>query len=304
MIRFVERAAIEDKRWNGVVHFALNNMPYGYTWYLDNVAESWDGLIWGDYEMVMPLVHHKKFGINYLYQPFFTQQLGVFSDKTPKPATVQKFLDAIPEEYKFIEINLNFLNTAKDESFSLTERTNLILDLENPYEIIAANYSESLKRNLKKARQQNLTVQNNISPEKFVAFYIANTGNKVKGLNEKHTHILHRIIYNALHYSMGSLMAVYDEHNELIAANFFIHSKSRVINLLPASNEKGKEKQAMSLLLDTAIQQYQNKPFLLDFEGSMIEGVARFYKSFGATEQNYFHLRRNTLPWYAKLLKH
>ena len=303
MIRFFNREDIDDKRWNGVVHFALNNMPYGYTWYLDNVADTWHGLIWGDYEMVMPVVHNKKYGVEYVYQPFFTQQLGIFAAKKLKPATISKFLEAVAERYAYIDFNLNFLNYTEDENFKISERKNYILDLQRPYEIIAAGYSDSLKRNLKKARQQKLVVQNNISPEKFVAFYVEHTGSKVKGFNTKHTHILHRLIYNALHFSVGNMAIIYDEHNEMIAADFLIYSKSRIINLLPASNEKGRTTHAMSLLLDSVIQSHENKPLLLDFEGSMIEGVARFYKSFGTEEQNYFHLKRNDLPWYLKLLK-
>ncbi len=303
MIRFFKREDIDDKRWNGVVHFALNNMPYGYTWFLDNVAETWHGLIWGEYEMVMPVITNKKYGIEYVYQPFFTQQLGIFAVKRLKPSTVSKFLEAITEQYRYIDFNLNFLNQPEASGFIVSERKNLILDLERPYEIIAACYSDNLKRNLKKSQQQKLIVQNNISPEKFVEFYVAHTGSKVKGFSEKHRHILHRLIYNALHFSMGNMAAVYDEHNELIAANFLVYSKARVVNLLPASSPKGKEIHAMSLLLDTVIRTHQNRPLLLDFEGSMIEGVARFYKSFGAEEQNYFHLKRNDLPWYLKLLK-
>ncbi len=304
MIRFFNREDIDDKRWNGVVHFALNNMPYGYTWYLDNVADTWQGIIWGDYEMVMPVVYNKKYGVEYVYQPFFTQQLGIFAAKKLKAATISKFLEAVAEKYAYIDFNLNFLNYTEDENFRISERKNFILDLQRPYEIIAAGYSDSLKRNLKKARQQKLTVQHNISPEKFVAFYAEHTGSKVKGFDTKHKHILHRLIYNALHFSAGNMAIIYDEHNEMIAAGFFIYSKSRIINLLPASNDKGRATHAMSLLLDSVIRAHENKPLLLDFEGSMIEGVARFYKSFGAEAQNYFHLKRNDLPWYLKLLKH
>lgn len=303
MIRFFKREDIDDKRWNGVVHFALNNMPYGYTWFLDNVAEVWHGLVWGDYEMVMPLITNKKYGIEYVYQPFFTQQLGIFAAKRLKPSTVSKFLEVIAERYLYIDFNLNFLNQPEASDFIISERKNLILDLERPYEIIAASYSDNLKRNLKKAQQLNLSIQNNMSPEKFVAFYTQHTGSMIKGFSEKHIHTLHRLIYNSLHYSMGNMAAVYDEHNDLVTANFFVYSKSRIINLLPASSPKGKEINAMSLLLDTVIRSHQNRALLLDFEGSMIEGVARFYKSFGAEEQNYFHLKRNDLPWYLKLLK-
>ncbi len=74
-IKYLKREEIEDKKWNGCVHFAINNLPYAYTWYLDNVAEQWYGLVYGDYDLVFPLVWNRRWGFNYLYQPFASQQL-------------------------------------------------------------------------------------------------------------------------------------------------------------------------------------------------------------------------------------
>jgi hypothetical protein len=298
MIKRVARTDIDDKLWNGAVHFALNDFPYGYTWYLDNVAEQWEGLIYGNYEMVMPLVFNTRYNIRYLYQPLYTQQLGVFSEHTIKAGMVKKFLDAIPEEYSFIEIN-----PAESDKFKISVRKNLILHLNKTYSEIEKNYSENLKRNLKKARNANLQIHTHIKPEKLVEFYAENTGSKVKEWKPKHKHLLHRIIYNAMHYNMGQLAAVQNENGQLIAANFFLSSKKRIINLLPASNDEGRNNHAMSHLLNFIIQTHCNKEMVLDFEGSMIEGVARYYKSFGAVDQSYFHIKQNNLPWLAKIFK-
>ena len=49
-------------------------------WYLDIVHENWDALMEDDYERVMPMpVITKNWRISYIFQPFFVQQLGVFS---------------------------------------------------------------------------------------------------------------------------------------------------------------------------------------------------------------------------------
>jgi hypothetical protein len=58
---------------------SFNGIVYAYSWYLDIVSPGWDALVKDDYKSVMPLTWRKKYGIKYLYQPFFTQQLGVFS---------------------------------------------------------------------------------------------------------------------------------------------------------------------------------------------------------------------------------
>ena len=65
MIELVPYEQIDRKKWDTCIHFAVNGLPYAYTWYLDAVSEYWDGLVYGDYEAVMPLTWNKKHGISY-----------------------------------------------------------------------------------------------------------------------------------------------------------------------------------------------------------------------------------------------
>ncbi|MEM6725303.1 MAG: hypothetical protein AAF598_14780 [Bacteroidota bacterium] len=92
-IRYLKRDEIDQLKWDSCVHYANNGQVYGYTWYLDNVAEDWDGLVEGDYESVFPLVWNSKiFGIKQLYQPFLSQQLGLFSVNLLSKARLQTFI--------------------------------------------------------------------------------------------------------------------------------------------------------------------------------------------------------------------
>lgn len=301
-LKLLKRSEIEDKVWNGCVHFAINAMPYGYTWYLDNVCEEWEGLVLDNYKAVMPLVFNKKFGINYLYQPFFTQQLGVFTSLPVTKKLVNNFIDAIPPHYKYIDINLNEINDVTERK-EVTALTNFHLDLNLDYALIKVNYSKSLKRKLKKAEKNELIINPHVSPEVFVAFYLKNVAHKVNNFEEKHKHVLHRIIYKALSYQLGAIIGVNDRNNELVAANFILLHPTRIINLLPCSNEEGNDLNAMSFLLDHIIQRNANNRKIFDFEGSMIDGVAQFYKSFGAEEMKYYNLKLNLLPNFLRIFK-
>lgn len=301
-IRLLEREEIVDKLWNGCVHFAVNNMPYGYTWHLDNMAPHWQGLVMDDYQAVFPLVHNKKLGFSYLYQPLFTQQLGIFSMRPVNNAMLQAFLKQVPDTYKLIEINLNYMNEVQQNGYSIQQRPNLELDLQKPYEELRKGYSSNTKRNLKKADKAGLHITNNLKPEKLIDFYREHTAGKVKEFTEWHYHALHRLVYISRHWSMSTTFAVYHE-KELVSASFFLHGKSRMINLLPATSDKGRELRANFQLIDYLVRANAERRFVLDFEGSSIPGVARFYKGFGAEEVPYWHLRRNTLPWYIRWYK-
>ncbi|MCK4361546.1 MAG: hypothetical protein KAV70_07350, partial [Bacteroidales bacterium] len=79
MIKHLTYQQINKSKWDECIKKSFNGIIYGYSWYLDIVCKHWEALVENDYERVFPLTTGKKFGINYLYQPFFTQQLGVFS---------------------------------------------------------------------------------------------------------------------------------------------------------------------------------------------------------------------------------
>src|SRR5450631_777888 len=90
-------------------------------------------LISGDFDAVMPLTWNKKFGFKYLYQPYFTVPLGVFS-KSHTAFDISSFLQAIPPEFKYWDIDLNENNFVPDKNkiYKLRQyaRTNYILSLQ------------------------------------------------------------------------------------------------------------------------------------------------------------------------------
>ena len=56
----------------------------------------------------------------------------------------------------------------------------------------------------------------------------------------------------------------------------------RITYLIPVASAFGKKNGAATLLVDQIIKKYRHSHQILDFEGSMISGVAKFYESFGA----------------------
>ena len=92
------------------------------------MSENWDALIINDYEMVMPLTWKKKYGIYYLYQPFYTASLGVFGNDI-SAEVVKLFLENIPSNFKYWDFYLNRNNLFSITEFSMYERSNYILPL-------------------------------------------------------------------------------------------------------------------------------------------------------------------------------
>jgi hypothetical protein len=76
-----------------------------------------------------------------------------------------------------------------------------------------------------------------------------------------------------------------------------------MIYQIGASNNVGRDLRAMYFLFDRLIDEYSEQSIVLDFEGSDIEGVGRFFSGFGALLVPYHRLIANRLPWPINLLK-
>lgn len=303
-IRYVKHEDINRKKWDSCVHYAVNGNIYAYSWYLNNVCEQWDGLVEGDYESVFPLVWNNRLaGYKRLFQPQFCQQLGLFSVHVLSKKRINAFLQAIPKTYRYIDIYLNERNVIDSDDFNISQRPNYQLMLNDTYENIYKNYSTNLKRNLKKAARQDLTFTTSIKPEKVVELFRNHQGGNIPDMTDSSYHTLHRIIYNALHRGMGFISGIQDEEGELCAAAFFLSGHGKIINLLPSSTPKGKDYNAMHILIDVLIRSNAGRPVILDFEGSAIPSIARFYQNFGAQNRPYYQIRRNTLPLWLKWFK-
>lgn len=279
-------------------------MIYAFSWYLDLVNDQWEALVKDDYQSVMPLTPGKKFGVNYLYQPNFTQQLGVFSQDHLTESLVLSFLDAIPKKYRFIEINLNTHNNIKQRETHFTPWKTHELDLINNYEEIAKNFSTNLKRNLKKADKASLNIVENPKPENIIKIFRENKGKQLPNLKDPDYDLLRRLIYVMIYKHRATVMGAYNEMNELCAGAFFVHSGKKVIFYFSATNDHAKATRAMPYLIDHFIRKHAGSHLTLDFEGSNDPNLARFYKSFGAGEVNYLHYNHSKLnPLMNILLK-
>lgn len=300
--KLLKREEIDDKRWNGCVHFALSAPPYGYTWYLDVVAPEWEGIVVDEYKMVMPVIRAKKWGIAYSYQPFFTQQLGIFTSQAIDQRIVDEFFKRIPKDFRWIEMALNENNFAP-KNVDVKKRQNYLLDLKPAYEDIRKKYSGNILRKLKKAKKAELFIDKQIRPEELADFYRKHTANKIADFKDSHYYMMMRLIYQILHYHMGFLVGVRDKNNNLLAVNCILQHPQRVINLMPSSNEQGNKNGAMAFLLDFVIQQRAGNYQFFDFEGSMIPGVAQFFKGFGARPVDYYFVKINRLPKILRIFK-
>lgn len=297
MIRHLKNQEVEREKWDECIASAFNGCAYGYSWYLDIVSPGWEALVEDDYDRVFPLPSADKFGIAYSMQPYFTQQLGVFSKTKLTPGVVSGFLEAIPGEYKYIDLNLNVHNGIQLTSWKIHEMSNYELDLIADYAKLTEGYSQQTRRNLKKNAGITLSLAKSIKPEEVVTLFRRNRGSRLRQLGDNQYAVLLRLIYACIYKDMARVWGVYDEHNELCAGVVWLFSHQKAVFLFSGLSETGRRIGAMPYLTDCFIKEHAGQPLTLDFEGSNDEGLARFYAGFGSRRMTYFRVVINRLPF-------
>jgi len=295
---YKQRSDIDTVRWDQCIDKASNGLIYAYSLYLDNTADNWDGLILNNYEAVMPLPWKKKFGIHYLYQPFFTAQLGLFGNNL-NPELLENCLKAIPSKFKLWEFSFNHENLFQLQNFNLFERLNYVLPLSQPYEILYKNYRENVKRNIKKSIQYGCYTKTNIDINEIVDLAKL----QPNAATERDFENFKKLYSKLQSESAAKAYGVYSSTNALLASCVFVFSHNRAYYILVGNHPNGRTLGASHTMIDVFIKDHAGRDLLLDFEGSDIRNLAFFYSSFGATEEKYPAIKLNRLPWYIRWMK-
>jgi hypothetical protein len=299
MIQCIEHTQLDKEKWDRCIRESYNESIFVYSWYLDAVCEQWKGYVLNDYEAVFPIVINYKFKIAYIYQPFFTRYFGVFTAQLPSEKLVNEFISTIFSTYKNVQFCLHESNISSIGSVKKTVRMFQYLSISADYETLYKAYSENVKRNLKKAIKNNLRVETFIPPEEIVALFKKTKGHELELFQPKHYQSLIQLMNTCLSQKNGFTIAVY-KGTELYGAAFFMYGNDRFTYLKSGITNEGKESGAMHFLMDRFIELNAGKGRTLDFGGSSVESVARFYKSFGAKDCVYLQLEKGPL---FKLLK-
>ncbi|MDR4988781.1 MAG: GNAT family N-acetyltransferase [Bacteroidales bacterium] len=297
MIRYIPHSEIDFERWDQCIDKAVNGIFYAWSWYLDMCTESWDALVEDDYRAVMPLPVRKKMGIRYIYQPFFIQQLGVFSTYSLSENVTERFLAAIPHEFRYADFNMNTYNRLPEGHPAISgQGITHELDLIASYEELKKKYRENTRRNIRKAHKNKVFVTSHARPEDIIDAFRNNSKKFNIPFGEKDYVVLKHLIYAGMHKGMVSLKAAYSENNNFCAGIVFFHSHGKYVWLFSGATEEARKNGAMSLLVDAFLQEQAGREAVLDFEGSTNPDLARFYRGFGSEECVFLQIKFNRMP--------
>jgi hypothetical protein len=280
MIKYIKRQHLDVEKYDVCIENSIQSRIYAFSWYLDIVADNWDVLVLDDYKAVMPIPWKKKYFIKYIAQPFFCQQLGVFSKKKISQELQEKMSEIIPK--KFIRTTLNF-NSDNSLINGMVKKKNYVLPLNTSYEILLKSFNKGRKHAVKVANK-NLLIQKKTSILELIKLkkhFYNHSGFPEKVLKELSDYIINN--------NKGFIIGIYKDES-LLGGGLFLKSDNRVTYLFSSFNTEGRKLQAASFLINIIIKQNENSNYVLDFEGGNLPNIASFFKSFGALKEEYYQI--------------
>ena len=308
-LHYLRHVEINLAAWDACVAAAQQSVPYAHSWWLAATAGRWDAVVeveasTGAYCSVLPLPVKRRLWGRQVYQPAFTQQLGLLTTAASQCHNLAAYLALTAGRFGRFYTQTNVANGLAGPlpGFTLAERRTYLLDLSPDYASLAAGYAADYRRRLRLQQRhtQPLLIAEASSPDELIRLFRVHKGGEVISLKERH--------YRQLAFLTAALQARQQacivevrqpETHELVAGALFVRHRGGLIYLFAAASLAGKKAGAPVLLLDHLIRQYAGTPgFTLDFEGGVIPSIARFFANFGATPAPYAALSFTTHPWY------
>jgi len=298
VLRLLPNSPIDRAAYDACVESAPNGWVYGLSWWLDVVSPGWEVLVLDDYRAVLPLPVKRRYGVRFIDQPVFCQQLGLYSktpltdaERTPFGQTLQH---SFPLMTRFCLEKKPFVGLIRAK----TRHTHL-LDLNQPYEILRADYTRDRLQNLKCAEVIGWEIQpsHDIRPliDWFRRFHAQNIRG---GVAPGAYRTLENLFHEAERRGLSTLWYAL-KNGQPEAGAWFVTHKNRVFYLFNAATPAGRRGNARTLLLDAFFRENAGQHLIFDFESPEVPTIAGFYESFGAKPEPYVSLSYNHLPRWA-----
>ncbi len=286
-------------------HCASNlDIPlFSKDWWLDAAvgAENWDVAIVeenGRLVASMPYAFSKHGPFFQIYQPPLTQCLGpwvtsALLGKERELRLHRSLIDQLPAYDKFQQSwnfqNQNWLAFHWSGFKQTTRYTYRIEDISDTKQVWQG-FKDSVKGDCKKAeRRFGVQVHETESTSEFIQLHSMVFSRK--SLKRGYSDALINRIDNACgKRNARKIFIARDAEGRSHAAAYIVFDSKCAYYLLSGSDPDLRSSGALSLCLWKAIQESATRVRSFDFEGSMIENVARSFRAFGGEQTPYFFL--------------
>ncbi len=289
VIKVLRRNQIDTSIWDNFIQSTPQRTIYAMSWWLDIIPQPWGAVVEvnskGDWVAVLPYQTKQKYGLTKVEQDAFTNELGVYCLPSANP---EKIIAFFFKKFKFISryyFNCNNQFQALDH---LPFETTFHLSLHSDYHSLKKGYSNNRIRTANKNQQ--VIKSTDIDP--LLTMFKKYVAPNINGIVDDQYTLLKSLYHKASRDDLGFILYVKNESDEILSGTLFLQSFNRLIYFFSASTPAGWANNSQALLIDHIIQQHANSPLILDFEGGSVDGIGKFYSSFGAEEVKIYVYRK------------
>lgn len=290
---------------------------FAQPWWLDVVCAQWDVAIAAKGEHVAgawPYPVEKKLGVSLLRTPMLTPYLGpqVFLPPDIKDSKADSFshetLSGLMEQLPHAKVwhlsmppGIKQAGLFKKHGLSSTVQQTFLVALSADEAALLSNMKDTMRRNLRAAEGE-ITISNEpaLLPQLY-DFQTHTLGRKGHKLPYSLSY-LQKIMDACLAHDATALWVAKDSNGKVEAIVWQVWDARCSYYFMGGQNPGAGNYKAMSLLLWHAMKHAKSiGNSFFDLEGSMDEGVERFFRNFGGERTLYMVLQKNTsLLWKLK----
>jgi lipid II:glycine glycyltransferase (peptidoglycan interpeptide bridge formation enzyme) len=287
---------------------------FSQAWWLDAVAGPNNWMValvekGGRIDGALPYFIKKKYGFIILVQPPLTQTLGPWirnqnlkesSKLSYEKEIMDSLIDRLPKFHHFSQNwsprNQNWLPFYW-KGFQQTTKYTYVLKSIFDIDKIWSQMDGNIRAEIRKAESRfNLKVRDDLSVDQFIELNEM-TFNR-QGISVPYSKEFVQRLDNACG-AKGSrrIFIAQDADGRMHGGVFLVWDKNSAYYLMGGADPSLRNSGAVSLCMWEAIKFASGRTQVFDFEGSMIEGVERFVRAFGATQTPYFKISKTpSLP--------
>ena len=299
MVKHILHHQLDFKKWDELILRSADADPFLLSSWLNVAAPGWSALVADDYAAVFPLFITKKIRWSFFDLPNFIQKISIYGDVA--------YTREIAVELHVLQKSIDYVCYTTDAQFSDTTVQNIgrrhqLLQLKEGVRFPTKVWG----RNIRKAESAGLTTLTSVPVELFVTALkkeLIEKGNPYRNADYKKLEVLAK---ESIVAGYGFIEGIQDEKGVFTCGQFYLYIMGRIYLVACFSNDTARQHSLLHYLLYKLIQQKYEQDIQLrvHFGGSNLPVIADFNKNFGALDEDFILIYKNTLPFWFRLFKH
>ncbi|MES2590095.1 MAG: hypothetical protein V4622_14035 [Bacteroidota bacterium] len=284
-MNFIPSNELNKKKWDNLVS-QQNGKPFSHSFYFDANSKFWGAYVDENYTKGIAVSFNLILGIKIIYPPIFGKYfefLGLNKFET------EELFKQIKKD--FLVGVFNSLEKFKDENS--THRRFQVLEQDYKFNTLA-------NRMLKKAEANEYKITDT-SFCKILAIIKNDLLPKIENLEKNTANNLEKLLTNLDSENLLISKGIYSQ-NQLLGGLLFCKSNHEILYITGVCKEYPRKNGAMYLCMNEVIQQLKVNE-VLNFGGSEIESIRRFYLNLGGVDAFYYETSWDNSPFWFKLIR-